>query len=90
MFLKCILEYGSYLTTHTQQVNNNIIVLTSALFRLSQDTAKDLENLIVYCRSISIKPWSWSRQRETSVSEMFSFGEPSAMKLCKHSSHGNC
>eukprot|EP00731_Ephydatia_muelleri_P028731 Em0020g375a len=50
-----------------------------------EDTEKDLEKLVVYCRSISIKPWSWSKQRETSVSEMFSFGEPSAMKLCKHS-----
>eukprot|EP00731_Ephydatia_muelleri_P028387 Em0020g31a len=46
------------------------------------DSEKDLEKLVVYCRSISIKPWSWSKQRETSVSEMFSFGEPSAMKLC--------
>eukprot|EP00731_Ephydatia_muelleri_P028757 Em0020g401a len=50
-----------------------------------EDTEKDLEKLVVYCRSISIKPWSWSKQRETSVSEMFSFGEPSAMKLCKNS-----
>ena len=54
-----------------------------------QDTEKDLEKLVVYCRSISIKPWSWSKQRETSVSEMFSFGEPTAMKLCKHSPQGD-
>ena len=53
-----------------------------------QETAKDLKKLIVYCRAVSIKPWSWKQQRDTSVSEMFSFGEPSAIKHTKECHKG--
>ena len=52
------------------------------------ETDEDLKKLIVYCRSVTIKPWDWKLQRETSVSEMFSFGEPTAVKLCKHFKQG--
>ncbi|XP_064406324.1 1-phosphatidylinositol 4,5-bisphosphate phosphodiesterase delta-1-like [Halichondria panicea] len=52
---------------------------------LYEETSKGLKKLIVYCRSISIKPWSWRKQKATSVSEMFSFGEPLAIKLCDKS-----
>ena len=51
-------------------------------------TAKDLSDLIVYCRSLSIKPWDWKKQKATSVSEMFSFGEPTALDLCKRYPRG--
>ncbi len=55
---------------------------------LYEETSKGLKKLIVYCRSISIKPWSWRKQKATSVSEMFSFGEPLAIKLCDKSQRG--
>ncbi len=55
---------------------------------LFEETSEDLKKLIVYCRSISIKPWNWRKQRQTSVSEMFSFGEPLAIKLCSKSQRG--
>ena len=55
---------------------------------LFEETSSDLKKLIVYCRSISIKPWSWRKQKATSVSEMFSFGEPLAIKLCDRSQRG--
>ena len=51
-------------------------------------TDEDLKELIVYCRSVTIKPWNWNLQRETSVSEMFSFGEPTAVGLCKDFKQG--
>ncbi len=54
------------------------------------ETADDLKVLIVYCRSISIKPWDWRKQRETTVSEMFSFGEPTAVELCRKYPRGGC
>ena len=43
---------------------------------------EDLSSLIVYAKAISIKPWSWEKQRATSVTQMFSFGEPKAVDLC--------
>ena len=57
-----------------------------------EETSEDLKKLIVYCRSVSIKPWSWRKQTETTVSEMFSFGEPTAIKHCDRSQRGksNC
>lgn len=47
------------------------------------ETSKDLSDLIVYCRASSIKPWDWGKQKATTVSQMFSFGEPTAIELCK-------
>ena len=55
-----------------------------------EETSEDLKKLIVYCRSVSIKPWSWRKQTETTVSEMFSFGEPTAIKHCDRSQRGEC
>ena len=55
-----------------------------------RETSEDLKALLVYCRAISIKPWSWLTQhQETTVSEMFSFGEPRAIELCRFS-RGGC
>jgi hypothetical protein len=42
-----------------------------------------MKSLIVYCRSISLRPWSFDRQSQTPVSNMFSFGEPSAIRRCE-------
>ena len=52
------------------------------------DTVDNLKALIVYCRAVSIKPWDWKRQKDTTVSEMFSFGEPTAVELCKKFAKG--
>ena len=45
-----------------------------------------LSDLIVYCRSKRIRPWSWDEQKETSVCNMFSFNESTALTRCKDSS----
>lgn len=42
-----------------------------------------LNNLIVYCRSKHIRPWSWEDQLKTSVCHMFSFSENNALSRCK-------
>ena len=44
---------------------------------------QDLSDLIVYCRSKRIRPWSWDAQKETSVCNMFSFNESAALSRCK-------
>jgi hypothetical protein len=41
-----------------------------------------LKSLIVYAKATSIKPWDWPAQKATSVTQMFSFGECKAEKLC--------
>jgi hypothetical protein len=46
------------------------------------ETVGDMKSLIVYCRAISLKPWSFERQGQLPVSNMFSFGEPSALRRC--------
>ena len=51
-------------------------------------TLGPLKSLIVYAKAISIKPWSWKKQKATSVTEMFSFGEPTARELCSEWSKG--
>ena len=48
----------------------------------TQETVGDMKSLIVYCRAISLKPWSFERQGQLPVSNMFSFGEPSALRRC--------
>ena len=48
----------------------------------------DLRTLIIYAKATSIKPWKWRKQRATSVTQMFSFGEPKAVELCTKSSTG--
>lgn len=62
--------------------------LCDSAFSVFKETADDLKALIVYCRAVSIKPWSWKRQRQTTVSEMFSLGEVSAIRHCKDSPRG--
>jgi hypothetical protein len=47
------------------------------------DTSDDLKDLIIYCKSTSIKPWSWREQKLTSVCQMFSFSEISAADKLK-------
>ena len=42
-----------------------------------------MKKLIVYCRTAYIKPWSFERQKQTTVRNMFSFGEPSALRRCE-------
>ena len=42
----------------------------------------DLKSLIIYAKATSIKPWDWRTQKATSVTQMFSFGEYKAEKLC--------
>ena len=42
----------------------------------------DLKGLIIYAKATSIKPWCWNKQQATSVTQMFSFGECKAAKLC--------
>ena len=42
-----------------------------------------MKSLILYCRAISLRPWSFDRQSQTPVSNMFSFGEPSAIRRCE-------
>ena len=48
----------------------------------------DLKTLIIYAKATSIKPWSWKKQRATTVTQMFSFGEPKAVELCTKLSTG--
>ncbi len=48
----------------------------------------DLKALIIYAKATSIKPWSWRKQRATTVTQMFSLGEPKAVELCTKSSTG--
>ena len=49
---------------------------------------EDLKSLIIYAKAVSIKPWDWDEQRATTVTQMFSFGEPRAVELCKTSTKG--
>ena len=42
----------------------------------------DLKSLIIYAKATSIKPWDWRVQKVTSITQMFSFGECKAEKLC--------
>ena len=48
----------------------------------------DLKTMIIYAKATTIKPWSWRKQRATTVTQMFSFGEPKAVELCTKSSKG--
>lgn len=52
------------------------------------DIVGDLKSLIIYAKAVSIKPWDWDKQRATSVTQMFSFGEPKAVELCIKSTKG--
>ena len=47
-----------------------------------EETVGDLKSLIIYAKATSIKPWDWRKQKATTVTQMFSFGEPKADKLC--------
>ena len=47
-----------------------------------EETVGDLKSLIIYAKSVSIKPWNWRKQKATPVTQMFSFGEPTAIQLC--------
>jgi hypothetical protein len=47
-----------------------------------EETVGDLKSLIIYAKATCIKPWSWRKQRATTVTQMFSFGEPKAIELC--------
>ena len=51
---------------------------------------EDLKTMIIYAKATTIKPWSWRKQRATTVTQMFSFGEPKAVELCTKSSTGIC
>lgn len=53
-----------------------------------KDIIEDLRSLIIYAKAISIKPWSWEKQKATSITQMFSFGEPKAVELCTKSTKG--
>jgi len=44
---------------------------------------QDLNSLIVYCRTKRINPWKWEEQKKTTVCNMFSFGESTAISRCK-------
>ena len=52
------------------------------------ETAEDLSSLIIYAKCKYIKPWDWEEQKKTSVTQLLSFGEPTAVKLCTVSSRG--
>ena len=52
------------------------------------ETVEDLSSLIIYAKCKYIKPWSWEEQRKTKVTQLLSFGEPTAVKLCIESSRG--
>ena len=47
-----------------------------------EETVGDLKSLIIYAKSTSIKPWDWRKQKATTITQMFSFGEPKAVELC--------
>lgn len=53
-----------------------------------EPAVEDLRSLIIYAKATSIKPWDWRQQKATSVTQMFSFGEPTAIKLCTQCSRG--
>ena len=44
----------------------------------------------MYCRTKRIRPWSWDEQKETSVCNMFSFSESSALSRCKDTTGKFC
>jgi hypothetical protein len=48
----------------------------------------DLKSLIIYAKATSIKPWDWRKQKATAVTQMFSFGEPTANQLCSKWTRG--
>ena len=84
---------NNYVHYHWQKITptDSLCGLTASIYNFKlkfnhltwlQETAGDMKSLIVYCRAISIKPWSFHRQAQTSVSNMFSFGEPSALRRC--------
>ena len=50
---------------------------------------QDLSNLIVYCQAKHIKPWCWIEQQQSSVCNMFSFGEHTALSKCKEYPQGS-
>lgn len=53
-----------------------------------KETVEDLRSLIVYAKATSINPWAWEKQRATSVTQMFSFGEPTVVELCSECNEG--
>ena len=55
-----------------------------------KEMVEDLKTMIIYAKATTIKPWSWRKQRATTVTQMFSFGEPKAVELCTKSSTGIC
>ena len=55
-----------------------------------EETVGDLKSLIIYAKSTSIKPWNWKEQKMTDVTQMFSFGEPTAVQLCAMFPRGEC
>jgi len=44
---------------------------------------QDLDSLIIYCRTKRINPWKWEEQKKTTVCDMFSFNESTAVSRCK-------
>ena len=53
-----------------------------------EETVGDLKSLIIYAKATSIKPWDWKKQKATTVTQMFSFGEPKAVELCTKDKRG--
>ena len=53
-----------------------------------KEAVGDLKTLIIYAKATSIKPWGWRKQKATTVTQMFSFGEPKAVELCTKLSTG--
>ena len=49
---------------------------------------QDLSKLVVYCQAKRIKPWSWKKQQDTPVYNMFSFVESTALNKCKEHPKG--
>ena len=52
------------------------------------ETVEDLSSLIIYAKCKYIKPWNWEEQKKTKVTQLLSFGELTAAKLCIESSRG--
>ena len=53
-----------------------------------EEMVGDLKSLIIYAKATSIKPWDWRKQKATTVTQMFSFGEPKAVELCAKDKRG--
>lgn len=52
------------------------------------ETVEDLSSLIIYAKCKHIEPWKWEEQKKTKVTQLFSFGEPTADKFCNENHRG--